>query len=98
MLTMRRHITNVLVFILVRVSPPEITDALCRVWLERRGHVVMDRTTTEVTLASIAYTRDRIRKTGGGNASKLRDPRKTLQRLARNFERAVEQARDGVSV
>ena len=93
--TIRRHLTNALVWLLVRVSPEEITDALCTLWLRQRGHVVMDQATTHATLAVLGYTRQRLTKLGGGNVSKLRDPRKTLMRLARNFEKAVEDAAGG---
>jgi len=92
MITVRRFIINALVWLLVRVSSDEITDALAALWLRERGHVVMDKATTHVTLAALSYTREKLRKLGGGNVSKLRDPRKTLMRLARNFERVVQDA------
>lgn len=92
---MRNHIINVLVWLIIRIANEELIDQLATVWLRGRGHTVMDGAATEVTLAALRYQRQRLRKLGGGNVSKLRDPRKTLMRLARNFELAIESVREG---
>jgi hypothetical protein len=56
-------------------------------YARRQGWVVLSMEQLDRALLYLAFEDERLKKLGGGNASKLRDPRKTLRRLVQRLGR-----------
>lgn len=88
------RLTHLIVLVLtLPIIRKDIVTAFARLWLhETDEYVVIPKEQFVIAQAVSGFTRTRLRKAGGGNASKLRDPRKTMIRLVRKFERMLEGA------
>lgn len=95
---MKARIVTLLLSLVLRLAGEEVAEEMAAQWLrQQRGYLVLNGDQAKVTLAAVRYQRERLRKLGGGNLSKLRDPRKSLRRLGRAFERTLEEAIDGTT-
>jgi len=95
MLRIRQKLTYILLSIVLRVAPGGTLTALSESYLRDQGYTILNPGATQATMSMVSFTRDRLRKLGGGNVSKLRDPRKSLMRAAANFERQLRKAQEG---
>lgn len=95
MLKIRQKLTYILLSLVLRVAPGDTLTVLSETFLRDRGYTVLSPGAAQATLAAVQYNRERLRKLGGGNLSKLRDPRKSMMRVAANFERQLRKAQEG---
>lgn len=59
-------------------------------WCRARGHKLLHREELVVNRYLLGTAKDALRRTGGGNKSKVQNPRKTLLRVTRRLEGMLE--------
>lgn len=89
----RTRLTHLIVLALtLPIIREDIVTDFATLWLRRQKSVVLPREQFDLARAIAGFTRQKLRRASGGNASKLRDPRKTIRRAVRSFERMLEEA------
>ncbi len=57
--------------------------------LRRQNFVVMSKAQIHSAIVQCSLTERKLRKMGGGNLSKLRDPRKSMRRVIERFRKQL---------